>query len=112
MQQYEPYDNLPCTLYMHVTGTGCPAGRFGNITGLTVDTDCFECSPGWYCPTIGLVVPHAECTESHYCLLGALSPTPDGESWGYLCPVGHYCPQGIPTPQPCPSGTFKASTGQ
>ena len=47
------------------------------------------------------------CSAGHYCQLGAEAAIPDGEVWGYLCPVGHYCPEGTPTPQPCDRGSYQ-----
>jgi len=92
-------------------GIGCPAGTFSDTRGLTLATDCPQCDPGWYCPTIGLITPYGECEAGHYCKLGALASNPDGESWGYLCPVGHYCPQGTATPVACDLGTYNALEG-
>ncbi|XP_013387786.1 multiple epidermal growth factor-like domains protein 11 [Lingula anatina] len=90
-------------------GVNCPIGRYGNQTGLTTSTECTLCDPGWYCPTPGLTASWGECTAGHYCELGATAASPRNETWGYLCPVGHYCPQGIPTPTPCPQGTYQPS---
>ena len=100
-----------CMILSCYVGQQCPAGRFGNQTGLAALTDCPLCSSGWYCPVPGATKPHAECTAGHYCKLGATSATPDGESWGYKCPSGHYCPQGTPTPQPCDKGTYQPMEG-
>lgn len=94
-----------------VTGVNCPAGRFGNITGLRQEKECSLCSPGMYCPTPGLVMPYAECEAGYYCELGATRPNAANETWGYLCPAGHYCPQGTPVPLPCGKGTYQPVEG-
>ena len=48
----------------------------------------------------------------HYCYSGAVHATPLNETWGWLCPVGHYCPRGTPSPQPCPAGTYMPLEGR
>lgn len=64
------------------------------------------------CPTTGLVEPYQDCTVGHYCVLGAVTPNPSSESYGYLCPVGHYCPSGTPSPVPCPRGYYQPGTSK
>lgn len=100
-----------CPIGSH-TGVKCPIGSYGNTTGLRSPTECPRCDPGWYCPTTGLIAPHAKCTAGHYCKLGALASNPVNETWGYSCPVGHYCPEGIPTPTPCPRGSYQPIEGK
>ena len=39
-------------------------------------------------------------------------PTPDGQSYGYKCPLGHYCEEGTKVPTPCPAGTYNGQTGK
>ena len=95
-----------------VTGQDCPAGRFGNQTGLRAETECPPCDPGWYCPSPGLTTPYRPCEAGHLCILGATFATPVNETWGYLCPSGHYCPEGTPTPVQCPRGTFQPASGK
>ena len=93
-------------------GTDCPPGGYGNTTGLGAETDCPLCDPGYYCPMPELTMPYAECTQGYYCAGGAIITNPINETWGYLCPEGHYCPAGIPTPTPCDRGTYQPDTGK
>ncbi|XP_077985306.1 uncharacterized protein LOC144439946 [Glandiceps talaboti] len=95
-----------------VAGVHCPAGRYGNTTGLKAEAECTLCDPGYYCPTIGLTQPHDECVAGHYCELGATSSNPTAEVYGYLCPFGTYCPEGTPTPVDCDRGYYQPLKGQ
>jgi len=65
--------------------TPCPAGSFGNTTGLATAACTAECEDGDYCPA-GSVVPTS-------------------------CPPGYYCPDGKAAPVICPAGTYGATTG-
>jgi hypothetical protein len=62
----------------------CPAGRYGNTTGLQTADCSAACGDGTYCPP-GSVLP-------------------------LDCPLGHYCPTGV-APVICPAGTFGAQSG-
>ncbi|XP_071958404.1 uncharacterized protein [Antedon mediterranea] len=95
-----------------ITGEDCPIGRYGNQTGLRTATDCPLCDPGWYCNSPGLEEPFRFCSAGHYCKLGATSPNPTNETFGYLCPVGHYCLEGTPVPATCDAGTYNPLEGQ
>lgn len=46
-----------------------------------------------------------------YCLSGSSEPAPTGQVYGSVCPAGNYCPNGTSVPKPCPSGTFRNTTG-
>jgi hypothetical protein len=63
----------------------CPAGRYGNISGLTNDS----CSGG--------------CADGELCLQQTSS------AGGQSCPTGSYCLAGMALP--CPSGTYNAVSG-
>ena len=52
-----------------------------------------------------------QCTQGYYCSGGAITQNPTGESYGDVCPPGHYCPTGTHTPTPCPAGTYLPTTG-
>jgi len=69
----------------------CPAGRFGNSTGLTTeacaaacehadgycDTSLSLCDPGYYCPAGSLTSDQYVCGKiSRYCPRGSAEPTP------------------------------------
>ena len=49
-----------------VAGTGinqpkCPLGTYSNMTGLIEESECWDCSPGYYCATEGLTEPTGPC---------------------------------------------------
>ena len=92
-------------------GIRCPVGTFNNISGLTNETQCTLCTPGYFCDNRGLVSPTGPCNEGHYCSVGAASSNPVNSSYGDICFSGHYCPQATSVPRPCPPGTFYNSTG-
>ncbi|XP_071497013.1 uncharacterized protein [Diadema antillarum] len=94
-----------------VTGENCPAGRYGNQTGLREATECPLCDPGYYCPIVGQSSPYEECSAGFYCELGSTRPNPTNTT-GYRCPIGHYCPQGTPVPIQCPAGTYNPEDGK
>lgn len=92
----------------------CPLGTYGNNTGLNDITLCTDCPAGKYCSEAGSTRPKGDCAKGHYCEGRANSSTP-GPNPKYpkngLCPEGHYCVEGTQTPQQCPPGTFRNSTG-
>jgi hypothetical protein len=92
-------------------GKSCPLGTFNNGTGLRYANECIPCSPGYYCPSDGLIEPVGQCNAGHYCELSSIEASPVSKVYGYRCPVGHYCPQGTPTPIECPKGTFQPAEG-
>ena len=92
-------------------GTPCPLGTFSNDTGLQQEAQCIPCSPGMYCPTSGLTAPTGDCLAGYYCIIGSSFAAPVNQSFGSLCPAGHYCEAGSPTPTECPQGTFLPSEG-
>ena len=95
-----------------ITGVPCPAGRYGNTTGLAAPEDCTLCDAGHYCSQPGLIHPDGLCAAGHYCVLGATGSSPINETWGYLCPEGRYCPQGTPSPVKCDRGTYQPELGE
>ena len=69
----------------------CPAGTFGNASGLIDISECSLCPPGFYCPEGTAGYPRTELQ----------------------CPMGHYCPSGTATQfeHPCPDGTYTTKFG-
>lgn len=60
-------------IYTTGAGTGtnqpkCPLGTYSNQTGLDEEADCWDCTPGYYCASEGLVEPTGPCTA------GKISP--------------------------------------
>ena len=135
------FDPAPCPVGKYCPGSNapgfeedCPPGTFNNGTGLTSDSECTPCLPGFYCPTEGTVYPTLPCGRGHYCSrgasvsqptdatggkcsagyvceAGAAEPVPDADS-GYSCPPGNFCPIGAIEPVPCPPGTFTMDYGR
>jgi hypothetical protein len=51
-------------------------------------SDCKQCTPGYYCPFIGMTDSTMEtlpCDEGYYCTLGSKSQRSN------KCPIGSYC---------------------
>jgi hypothetical protein len=87
--------------------TPCPLGTFSNQTMLKAASECYDCTPGYYCDTTGLTEPVGLCTEGFYCSGGSNSSSPPvTSSTGGPCPIGKYCLNGTSTPKDCPAGTF------
>ena len=89
-------------------GQLCPTGMFNSRLGLTSADECQLCSPGMYCASAGLTKPTGTCHAGHFCEIGSPIPNPENDSFGYLCPPGHFCLQGTASPMKCPPGTFRA----
>ena len=45
----------------------CPAGTYGNSTGLRRSEDCSPCPGGWYCDGFNNVEPTDVCDPGFYC---------------------------------------------
>ncbi|KAM7413317.1 hypothetical protein PAMA_020621 [Pampus argenteus] len=78
----------------------CPAGTYGNMTGLIEELQCSSCDPGMYCKEPGF-----------YCLEGSQTAAPISSVSGSVCPAGHYCAEGSSVPSPCPAGSYQNETG-
>jgi hypothetical protein len=46
------------------------------------------------------------CMAGYYCSSTSTMKNPVNETFGDICPKGHYCPQASQTAIPCPEGTF------
>lgn len=93
-------------------GSACPKGTYSNATGLHEETQCTDCTPGYYCETEGLTEPTGLCYPGFYCSGRATEPDPVGQVYGDVCLSGHYCPEGTALPFKCPQGTYLNVTGQ
>ena len=114
----------------------CPAGLFGNTTGLgsaACSTECWEagcklnqCQEGYYCPEGSSWATQHECGGPDlYCPTGSAAPTKVTDGWytigpfpyedamkrvsQQICPVGYYCVKGSKVK--CPPGTYGNSRG-
>lgn len=88
----------PCTV-----GHYCPAGATVEI----------PCPPKKYCSTALLTAPTGPCLAGYYCVGSATrnNPTNLASHGGNVCPAGYYCPEGTSSPNPCPPGTYRSTTG-
>jgi len=87
--------------------TPCPSGSFNNQTKLTLESQCQDCSPGYYCETPGLTVPTGQCNAGFYCILSSNASSPSTtDATGGPCPAGSYCPTGSSLPIPCAAGKY------
>lgn len=92
----------------------CHKGTYGSKTGLNNISLCTDCPAGKYCSEAGRTSPKGNCTKGYYCEGRAIfaKPVPTSKyPKNGLCPEGHFCVEGTPTPQQCPPGTFRNSTG-
>lgn len=101
----------------------CPAGTYGNASGLT-SADCSgPCPAGYYC-ALGSAFPLACLGHSVYCPIKSISPIPvsighytgggDAATGNFMkmqviCPLGSYCVGGMR--HACPAGTFGDISG-
>ena len=102
----------------------CPAGSYGNRTGLTAAADCVPCDAGSYCAGTNLTRPTDTCWAGYYCVSGVNKPNPlmlnDTQCplgtvhpiIGHSCPAGHYCLAGAVLPRACPAGMYQDLTAQ
>ncbi|XP_013360902.1 PREDICTED: laminin subunit gamma-1-like [Chinchilla lanigera] len=81
----------------------CPGGSEAlNRSGLRLSagTCCRQCEAGTYHSQALDALPCQPCPAGFSCPQGS-------ESYhSQPCPVGHYCPPGMPSPKPCPAGTY------
>ena len=107
--------NTPCTVGNYcvqdsVLPAKCAVGKYAPYTGNDEESDCLDCTPGYYCDTQGIYEPTGLCDAGYYCTAAATSAIQATDtSTGGRCPVGHYCVQGTSSPQPCPAGQFMAT---
>ena len=86
----------------------CPQGTFANVTGLTSESECLSCTPGYFCDSPGLALPSGPCSAGYFCPPSQTTSTPSN----FNCTLGHFCPQGSSQPSPCPSGTYQDAEQQ
>lgn len=78
----------------------CPAGTFGNVSGLR-DAFCSGlCSAGHYCPAGSVSAEEVACPAGRY---GDARGWPDANCAG-PCPEGYFCPLGTAAPRSNPCG--------
>ena len=87
---------------MHADQYPCPTGTYSNSIELTVDTDCTDCTGGYYCPYKGQTTVDLEIYPGyHGHSLTGLSKPDD-----FICPEAAYCEGGTETYTACPDGTW------
>ena len=98
-------------------GTGeiwqsCPTGTFSIATLLSNETECTQCSGGFYCSQPNATSVTAPCDPGYYCTEGSDTATPDVGYKGTAgpCPTGHYCQAQTTIPDGCPVGTYSNQT--
>ena len=90
----------------------CPVGTFSSSTGLKEESQCTNCTGGFYCAVQNLTAVSGPCEPGYYCRSGSSDSMPTLSSGADAgpCPVGHYCEQQTQDPQPCPAGSFNNQT--
>ncbi|XP_010794964.1 zonadhesin-like [Notothenia coriiceps] len=89
----------------------CPAGTYGNKSGMVEEWQCSLCDPGVYCKGTGRTFPSGPCTAGFVCVGGASEPSPRDNLTGFPCPPGFFCFVRTSVPKPCPKGTFSKQSG-
>ena len=101
----------------------CPAGTFGNETGLTTALCSGKCSPGYFCPPESKSIFEKTCQSAKYfCPEGSAFPikisrgyfstgglTSDTHTQQKICPKGSFCIDGIK--HLCAAGTYGSEEG-
>ena len=119
------YTQSPCPIGRYCrdgVSTACPAGQFGDVTGLDSSSCSGPCAAGYYCdPGSATPSQHPCGNDSVFCPPGAATPLhalpgdvslgPDSEhrNGTALCPERHYCLGGIAVV--CPAGRFGCAAG-
>ena len=67
------------------SGQDCPPGTFLNTTGAQSDTECIQCTQGYYCGGYGLTAVTDQCDAGYYCPAGMNVSNPTE----YTCPQGN-----------------------
>lgn len=94
----------------------CPAQSIGGKclartfcpSGLSTTT---ACTGGYYRDVDELSSVSGPCDAGYYCSSGSTMPNPVNETFGDICPKGHYCPAASASAIPCPEGYFSNSYG-
>ena len=104
--------------------TLCPAGHFGETTGLSTADCSGSCPAGYYCPEGSVSGTTNKCgSVDKYCPAGSSAPTDVSEGYysgpedadvdvrseSTICPIGYYCTGGVK--RPCPAGSYGTSEG-
>jgi hypothetical protein len=105
------------------TRSPCPAGTFGNATGLESVDQCLPCVEGFFCPEASVTGRDEPCGNVDvFCPASASSPTPVAaghytrlgntttRSSQRLCPTGYFCSGGVKTE--CPAGRYGSLAGE
>ena len=96
----------------------CPAGTFGNASGLQAEHDCNNCPVGHFCgpgvskPTTcspGTVAPNENMAACIDCQAGTYQEEAGQTACG-SCRPGLFCPVGASAPLPCEAGSYSAAS--
>ena len=97
----------------------CPAGKFGNVSGLQAEHECHTCPAGHFCgpavnkPTAcsrGTVAPNASMVACNDCEAGTYQEEAGQTACG-SCRPGSFCPAGASARLPCAEGSYSAVMG-
>ena len=84
-----------------ISPIACPIGKYLDVKGKSLSTDCLACPTGKVCNDLGLISPSENCPEGYYC------PFETGVQKKYPCPPGFKCPAGSNDKINCLSGTYQ-----
>ncbi|XP_062603182.1 uncharacterized protein LOC134264959 [Saccostrea cucullata] len=104
-----PYaDQCPAAFYCPegtIDPIPCPEGSYSPAPGLQEESQCLNCTGGYFCNETGLLTVVGKCQPGYYCPPGSKIATE------IICTEGYYCGEGTQNPTPCPNGTYSNITG-
>ena len=86
----------------------CPPGTFSGTFLNTNESDCSQCTAGYYCEGYGNPAPTDTCDKGYYCPGGQDTATPTN----YACSPGHFCEAGSSNQTGCPPGEYQPNWAQ
>ena len=126
-EETKRYQKVICPAGSYCSGgekTLCPAGHFGETTGLSTADCSGSCPAGYYCPEGSVSGTTNKCgSVDKYCPAGSSAPSSVSEGYysgpedadvdvrseSTICPIGYYCTGGVK--RPCPAGSYGTSEG-
>lgn len=97
-----------CSCPAQIIGDKCKAGTFCP-PGSDAPTPC---TGGYYCGMDELSAESGQCLAGYYCNGSSTLQNPVNETFGDICPKGHYCPTASSYPIPCAEGEYSDAFAQ
>lgn len=85
----------------------CKSGTMSNTEGNIQESDCSDCTAGYFCAGTANTNYTGPCAPGYYCPPGQQVSEPVE----YNCTLGYHCPEGSPSPVSCTIGTYQDDEG-